>query len=92
MTEKAVIKQYEDLEDGELVLFFGVHAVRWNHAQWGDPAIAVCMEEDARDATIQRLTDALRGILDCANVRIDDPRIEKFDTARALLEELAVTK
>ena len=36
-------------------------------------------------AAAPELLEALEGILDCVNVRIDDPRIQKFDTARAAI-------
>lgn len=38
-----------------------------------------------REARITELEQALVGILKVANVRIDDPRIEVFDTAREVL-------
>lgn len=36
-------------------------------------------------AAAPELLEALQGILSCVSVRIDDPRIEKFDAARAAI-------
>ena len=38
-------------------------------------------------ASAPKLLAALEGLLDCANVRIDDPRCKLFDAARAVVAE-----
>jgi NTP pyrophosphatase (non-canonical NTP hydrolase) len=41
---RARVRNYEDLEDGELVTFFGVHVLRWDRG-WGDPTVAITTED-----------------------------------------------
>lgn len=50
----------------------------------GDPAIRLCPLHCAAG----ELLSALEGILKVANVRIDDPRIEQFDAARAAIAKV----
>lgn len=48
-------------------------------------ALSADAEIEQLQARVEKLATALKGILDVANVRIDDPRSERFDAARAAL-------
>lgn len=61
-----------------------------DHPIWLRPVIARfatgVRPADARlMVAAPELLEALQGILSCVSVRIDDPRIEKFDAARAAI-------
>lgn len=46
-----------ELKEGEPVLFVGVHILRWQFDEWGEPTFAcVEAEPDDKDATIAKLT------------------------------------
>lgn len=50
-------------------------------------ALNLYAENQTLRAENARLLEALKGVLEVANVRIDDPRIAKFDAARAAVAE-----
>lgn len=65
MTEKLVIKEFEELKDGEPVTFFGVHVFRWNFATMGKPTVAFTTEEDPAAARLEKLERIGRALLKC---------------------------
>jgi hypothetical protein len=41
--------EFADLKEGQLVLAFGVHMLRWNFDEWGDPTYAFVSADEEPD-------------------------------------------
>jgi len=46
---KYICIPFENLKEGQEVLSFGVHIIRWNFNEWGDPAYAFIPEETTEE-------------------------------------------
>lgn len=88
MRDKFVVVNYDELKEGDPVIFFGVHVLRWNYNLWGDPSIAITSEDDDRDERIASLEAdraELVAALESVNALIEEEMGEWYGVAFAHL-------
>ena len=49
MNRRYICKGYENLEEGEEILAFGVHVLRWNFEEWGNPAYGFVEDKETEN-------------------------------------------
>lgn len=79
MTDKLIAINFEDLKEGDPVLFFGVHVLRWNFSQMGEPSVAITSVEDDTQKRLadleqvaQKYFKETKGLADFAHINYDD--------------------
>ena len=54
---------FDQLKEGELVLSFGVHVLRWNFSEWGNPAYAFV---ESKDEELENLREKFERLKEAA--------------------------
>ena len=80
--------QFDQLKEGDPVMAFGVHVLRWKFAEWGNPSYAFTDADSDNRKSKEELLEALAKVE--ADERLHYPAVTIYENAPLAMEQIVL--